>query len=61
MDSGEYGFGIFLTPLHKNVDCPVMSAMWKGITLMPFNFFRSNPAIRLRNPGATSEKQRNPQ
>jgi len=22
MDSGEYGFGIFLTPLRRNVDCP---------------------------------------
>lgn len=22
MDSGEYGFGLFLTPLRKNVDCP---------------------------------------
>lgn len=42
-------------------DWPVMSAMWKGITLMPFNFFRSNPAIRLQNPGAASEKKGNPQ
>ena len=22
MDSGEYGFGLFLTPLRKNIDCP---------------------------------------
>ncbi|MBD9374556.1 tyramine oxidase [Rhizobium sp. ARZ01] len=31
-------------------DWPVMSTMWKGITLMPFNFFDHNPSITIRNP-----------
>ena len=31
-------------------DWPVMSTMWKGITLMPFNFFSHNPAMTIRNP-----------
>ncbi len=31
-------------------DWPVMSTMWKGITLMPFQFFDHNPAITIRNP-----------
>jgi primary-amine oxidase len=31
-------------------DWPVMSTMWKGITLMPYNFFPYNPAISLRAP-----------
>jgi primary-amine oxidase len=31
-------------------DWPVMSTMWKGITLMPFNFFESNPALSIRAP-----------
>ncbi len=31
-------------------DWPVMSTMWKGITLAPFNFFSSNPAMTIRNP-----------
>ena len=30
-------------------DWPVMSTMWKGIVLMPFNFFDHNPAITIRN------------
>lgn len=30
-------------------DWPVMSTMWKGITLMPFQFFDHNPAITIRN------------
>jgi primary-amine oxidase len=29
-------------------DWPVMSTMWKGITLMPFNFFEHNPAMMNR-------------
>jgi primary-amine oxidase len=29
-------------------DWPVMSTMWKGITLMPYNFFPHNPAVTLR-------------
>lgn len=32
-------------------DWPVMSTMWRGITLMPYNFFRHNPALTIRNPG----------
>jgi primary-amine oxidase len=31
-------------------DWPVMSTMWKGITLMPYNFFPHNPAMTLRTP-----------
>lgn len=31
-------------------DWPVMSTMWKGITLMPFNFFAANPALSIRAP-----------
>lgn len=31
-------------------DWPVMSTMWKGITLMPFNFFDHNPALGLGAP-----------
>ncbi|QRM57443.1 tyramine oxidase [Sinorhizobium sp. BG8] len=31
-------------------DWPVMSTMWKGITLMPYNFFDHNPSIGIRNP-----------
>ncbi|MDI7862799.1 tyramine oxidase [Rhizobiaceae bacterium n13] len=31
-------------------DWPVMSTMWKGITLMPYNFFDHNPSITIRNP-----------
>jgi len=29
-------------------DWPVMSTMWKGFTLRPFNFFSHNPALTLR-------------
>jgi primary-amine oxidase len=32
-------------------DWPVMSTMWRGITLMPYNFFPHNPALTIRNPG----------
>ncbi|WP_157016565.1 copper amine oxidase [Mesorhizobium xinjiangense] len=31
-------------------DWPVMSTMWKGISLVPFNFFSHNPAMTIRNP-----------
>lgn len=31
-------------------DWPVMSTVWRGITLMPFNFFDSNPALGIRAP-----------
>ena len=31
-------------------DWPVMSTMWRGISLMPFNFFAMNPAATLRLP-----------
>jgi primary-amine oxidase len=31
-------------------DWPVMSTMWKGLTLMPFNFFSQNPAMTIREP-----------
>lgn len=31
-------------------DWPVMSTMWKGITLMPYNFFPHNPAMTIRSP-----------
>lgn len=31
-------------------DWPVMSTMWKGIKLKPFNFFDSNPAATIRTP-----------
>lgn len=34
-------------------DWPVMSTMWKGIKLKPFNFFESNPAATIRTPEAT--------
>jgi primary-amine oxidase len=33
-------------------DWPVMPTSWKGITLMPFNFFPHNPALRLPGPPA---------
>jgi len=29
-------------------DWPVMSTMWRGLTLMPFNFFDRNPAMTIR-------------
>ena len=29
-------------------DWPVMSTMWKGLTIVPFNFFGHNPAITVR-------------
>jgi primary-amine oxidase len=32
-------------------DWPVLSTMWRGITLMPYNFFPHNPALTIRNPG----------
>ena len=31
-------------------DWPVMSTSWKGIALMPYNFFDHNPAMTIRNP-----------
>lgn len=31
-------------------DWPVMSTMWKGITLKPYNFFPHNPALTVRLP-----------
>ncbi len=31
-------------------DWPVMSTMWKGFTLRPFNFFAHNPALTIRLP-----------
>ena len=31
-------------------DWPVMSTSWKGITLMPYNFFSHNPAMTIPNP-----------
>jgi primary-amine oxidase len=31
-------------------DWPVMSTMWEGFTLMPFNFFSQNPAMTIREP-----------
>lgn len=31
-------------------DWPVMSTMWKGFTLRPFNFFPYNPALTIRLP-----------
>ncbi len=31
-------------------DWPVMSTMWKGIKLVPFNFFANNPAATIRSP-----------
>ena len=31
-------------------DWPVMSTMWKGLTLMPFNFFSQNLAMTIREP-----------
>ena len=31
MDSGEYGFGLFLTPLRKNVDCPAYATFLPAI------------------------------
>lgn len=31
-------------------DWPVMSTMWRGFTLMPYNFFPRNPAMTIRNP-----------
>lgn len=31
-------------------DWPVMSTMWKGIQLVPFNFFGHNPAATIRSP-----------
>jgi primary-amine oxidase len=43
-----YTMGIHHVP-HME-DWPVMSTSWKGITLMPFNFFASNPAMTIRNP-----------
>lgn len=33
-------------------DWPVMSTMWKGIQLVPFNFFSHNPAASIRTPAA---------
>ena len=35
-------------------DWPVMSTMWKGITLMPFNFFSHNPAMTIPSPPSRS-------
>ena len=31
-------------------DWPVMSTMWKGFTLRPFNFFAHNPALTIPTP-----------
>ena len=31
-------------------DWPVMSTSWKGITLMPYNFFGHNPAMAIQGP-----------
>ncbi|WP_118133602.1 tyramine oxidase [Oceanicella sp. SM1341] len=31
-------------------DWPVMPTMWKGFTLMPFNFFAHNPSMTVRDP-----------
>ncbi|MDQ0315096.1 copper amine oxidase [Amorphus orientalis] len=31
-------------------DWPVMSTMWKGFMLRPFNFFEYNPALSIRTP-----------
>ncbi len=36
--------------LPRMEDWPVMPLMWKGMTLMPFNFFDHNPAITLPAP-----------
>lgn len=33
-------------------DWPVMSTMWKGIKLKPFNFFANNPAATIRTPAS---------
>lgn len=41
MDSGEYGFGLFLTPLRKGVDCPAY-ATFKPITIHDDN---GNPLV----------------
>ncbi len=31
-------------------DCPVVSTMWKGIRVVPFNFFANNPSATIRSP-----------
>ncbi|MBL6432601.1 MAG: tyramine oxidase, partial [Alphaproteobacteria bacterium] len=31
-------------------DWPVMSTMWKGFMIRPFNFFAHNPALTIRSP-----------
>lgn len=31
-------------------DWPVMSTMWKGFSLRPFNFFPHNPALTIKTP-----------
>jgi hypothetical protein len=38
-------------PRKRFEDWPVMSTMWRGMTLMPYNFFPYNPALTIRNPG----------
>ncbi len=43
-----YTMGFHHVP--KMEDWPVMSLVWKGITLAPFNYFDHNPAITVRLP-----------
>lgn len=38
-------------------DWPVMSTMWKGIQLVPFNFFAHNPAASIRTPAEKPAEQ----
>ncbi len=40
----------------KMEDWPVMSTMWKGIYLMPFNYFANNPAATIRMPEKTASQ-----
>jgi len=37
-------------------DWPVMSTMWKGFMLRPFNYFAYNPALSIRAPADESEQ-----
>jgi primary-amine oxidase len=52
IDSGDlvtwYTMGFHHVP-HME-DWPIMSTHWKGITLMPYNFFSFNPAMKAREP-----------